>query len=94
MEPHPRKHHLDRRADQLVAQGAEGPQEELLSTVQLAGWLGCSVQWCEIGRSKGYGPPFLRLGRRIRYRRRSVLQWLKSRTHNCTAEYRQNLEAE
>ena len=48
-----------------------------------------SVQWAEIGRSMGYGLPFLRLGRnQVRYRRRDVLAWLETRLHRSTAESR------
>jgi hypothetical protein len=50
--------------------------------------LGLSPQWCEIGRSKGWGPVFVRIGpRRIRYRRGDVVAWLNARTHARTSEY-------
>ncbi|HUS96770.1 MAG TPA: helix-turn-helix domain-containing protein, partial [Hyphomicrobiaceae bacterium] len=62
---------------------------ELLSTPQLAEWLGVSTQWLEIGRSRGYGPPFIRMSpKRVRYRRGDVLDWLRERTHLCASEYR------
>ena len=81
-------HHLDRRAPQLIRQGEGGNPEDLIDTKTLAAWLGVSVQWLEIGRCKGYGPPFVRCGpRSIRYRRRSVLDWLASRVHARTQEY-------
>jgi len=60
-----------------------------LSTRETADWLGNSVQWLEIGRSRGYGPPFVRVSPRvIRYRRGDVIEWLKARTHISTAAYR------
>ncbi|TRC93896.1 helix-turn-helix domain-containing protein [Mesorhizobium sp. WSM4306] len=75
--------HLDKRADSLVAAVA-GDDEDLLNTAQTAKLLGVSTQWLEIGRTKGYGPPFIRIGQRnIRYRRDSLRGWLKAR-----AEYR------
>lgn len=87
MAPH--SHHLDQRAAHLAADG-DGDGYDLFSTRQLAAWLGISTQWLEIGRSKNYGPPFLRLApRMVRYRRADVLAWLATRTHACTAEYQQ-----
>jgi predicted DNA-binding transcriptional regulator AlpA len=83
----PKSHHIDRRADQIVA-GAVGAGDDLLDTRQVADWLGVSIQWVEIGRSKNYGPPFKRLtARTVRYLRADVLKWLKARTHASTAEY-------
>jgi predicted DNA-binding transcriptional regulator AlpA len=80
--------HLDKRAATLAA--VPGSDDELLSTAETAVWLGVSVQWLEIGRSKNYayGPPFEKLGAKlIRYRRDKVRAWLDSRTFNCTSEY-------
>ena len=63
----PVRHHLDKRAADLAAQGVGDP-DDLLSTSDLAEWLGVSIQWVEIGRSKGWSPPFIKLSpRRIRY---------------------------
>jgi hypothetical protein len=83
----PPKHHLDRRAFRLIEDGV-GNLDDLLSTEELARWLGVSIQWVEIGRHRGYGPKFKRIGRyRIRYLRNDVLAWLEGRTHASTAEY-------
>ena len=85
--PVPLRHHLDRRAVELVDDGVGNPHD-LLTTPATAEWLGVSVQWLEIGRSKGYGPSFVRLSpRRVRYRRADVLEWLRERTHRSTAAY-------
>jgi predicted DNA-binding transcriptional regulator AlpA len=79
-------HHLDRRAAEIAE--IAGDEDDLLSTPELADWLGVSREWVEIGRSKGYGPRFVRIGpRRVRYRRADVIEWLKARTHASTAEY-------
>lgn len=83
----PRTHHLDRRAEPLIAHGA-GDADDLLSTNAVAAWLGVSTQWLEIGRHRGYGPNFCRIGpRRIRYRRADVVAFLRERRHASTAEY-------
>lgn len=76
-KPPPTRHHLDRRAGQLAA--CDGPGDQLISTKQLADWLGMSVQWCEAARKRGEGPPFARYGARIRYRRDAVRAWLMER---------------
>ena len=84
----PRRHHIDRRAHQLISLAEREPEDQLLNTKQLAHFLGVSVQWCEIGRCKGYGPPFIRISpKRIRYRWGDILAWLKERTHFATSEY-------
>jgi predicted DNA-binding transcriptional regulator AlpA len=83
----PKQFHIDKRASAIAA--VEGDDDELLSTNQVALWLGVSVQWVEIGRHRGYGPSFERLGARcIRYRRGNVRKWLDERSHCSTAEYR------
>ena len=81
----PRSHHLDKRAQALLASSADA--DELLTTAETAEWLGVSIQFLEIGRCRGhdYGPPFVRLSRRcVRYRRGDVQAWLRERTHALT----------
>jgi len=86
--PPPLRHHLDRRAAELVEDGSGGNIDDLLATPAVADWLGVSTQWLEIGRTRGYGPPFVRLStRRVRYCRADVLAWLKERTYSCTSPY-------
>ena len=83
-----KRHHLDRRAAELVDKGRDGDPNELLTTLETAAWLGVSRQWLEIGRSKRYGPAYVRIGpRHIRYKRADVIRFLQDRTHRCTAEY-------
>src|SRR5690242_17598948 len=84
----PQKHHLDKRALDLIEAANAGADDALLSTPVTAGWLGVSDQWLEIGRHHGWGPPFIRLSpRRIRYRVGDVKEWLRERAHRSTAEY-------
>ena len=59
-QPPPIRHHLDRRAADLAQEGAAaGEPDDLLTTTEVAEWLGLSTQWLEIGRSRGYGPKFV-----------------------------------
>jgi predicted DNA-binding transcriptional regulator AlpA len=83
----PKRHHIDRRASK-IATDIDGDNDALVSTRELADQLGISTQWLEIGRHRGYGPKFVKLGPRcIRYRWRDVLTWLAERSHLSTAEY-------
>lgn len=91
--PSPVRHHIDRRAQKLAEADATGKQDDLLDTRAVSDWLGVSTQWLEIGRSKNYGPKFLRVSPHvIRYRRGDVLTWLKKRTYASTAEYGRRAE--
>src|SRR5216683_1390383 len=85
----PRRHHIDNRAGALAADiAAGGDPDELLSDSQLAELSGLSVQFFQIGRVKGYSPPFIRLSpRRVRTRRSDYVRWLEDRTHRRTSEY-------
>jgi predicted DNA-binding transcriptional regulator AlpA len=83
-----RKHHIDRRAGDLIDASDGDDDDELLDTEQTAKWLGVSTQWLEIGRSRGYGPTYTRISARtVRYKRSDVLSWLETRKHQCTKEY-------
>jgi len=80
------RHHLDRRAHELIEDGA-GDGDDLLTTTELCEWLAVSTQWAEIARHKSLGPKWISLStRRIRYRRSDVLAWLESRTRQSTRD--------
>jgi hypothetical protein len=84
--------HIDKRAGKLLADPvSDGEDDELLSTEQVAEWLGYSTQALEIARLRpGKGPPFIRISPRvIRYRREAVRAWLRKREHASTKEYSQ-----
>jgi hypothetical protein len=84
----PQRHHLDKRAATIVQAAADTDGDDLLTTREVANWLQCSDQFLEIGRHKGYGPPFQKISERmIRYKRRDVIAWLEERRHKCTSEY-------
>lgn len=63
-------------------------ENQLLCTKQMARLLSVSPQWLEIGRVKGYGPPYLKLTpRAIRYRLSEVREWLDKRAYQSTSQY-------
>jgi hypothetical protein len=61
---------------------------EYLSTRQAAAYLNLSRQYLEIGRCRGYGPPFIRAngGRAVRYYRPTLDQWMLAHQRNLAAE--------
>ena len=84
----PHLHHLDKRADSIAASIAALPDDTLPKPADLACWLGVSIQFLAIGRTRGYGPPFVRLSATaVRYRVSDVRTWLTERTHQRTAEF-------
>jgi hypothetical protein len=50
---------------------------EYFTTVEAADYLRCSPQYLDIGRCKGYGPPFCKLGRAVRYRKAALDEWMQ-----------------
>jgi hypothetical protein len=56
-------------------------QDEGLLTEMAAARLLClSSRTLQTWRSKGLGPPFVRVGRAIRYDRRLLVEWMKANT--------------
>jgi hypothetical protein len=73
-------YHLDKRIDSILAidDGSNG----VMSTEQVAVWLGVSAQWLSIRRGKGNGPAWEKVGvgtYNVRYRKEKVRAWLKDR---------------
>ena len=60
--------------------------EHLLTPKQAAQFLRLSLSWLAKARMRGDGPPYVKLGRAIRYREGAVLQWLRSRQRLSTSE--------
>jgi hypothetical protein len=73
--------HIDKRADLLLACSlADGPDDEVLITKEVALWLTLSPQYLNIMRDRGTGPHFIELApNRIGYRRGDVKVWLNKR---------------
>jgi hypothetical protein len=70
--------HLDKNAAKLVV--VDLPDDQLITTDQLASWLDVSREWCEKKRALGGGPEYIALSpRKIRYRVGDVKAWLRKR---------------
>jgi hypothetical protein len=78
--------HIDKRAGRLLNDPvSEGPDDELLTTPQVAEWLGVSVKFLELQRGRGTGPGFVDISKRIKkYRREAVRAWLRRRERRST----------
>ena len=86
--PSPKRFHIDRRALAISDEAIAADPDRLLDTREVAHWFGVSEQWLEIGRSKNWGPKYVKLApRMVRYRVRDCLGYLEERVRSSTAEY-------
>jgi hypothetical protein len=76
---HKQRRKIDKTADTTISQAPPGDDDTLLTTAAVAMWLGVSTQWLELGRCKGYGPVYVKVGRLVRYRKGDVIAYLRSR---------------
>lgn len=58
----------------------------LLTPRDLASQLNVSEPMLATWRYRGDGPPFVKVGRSVRYRPEAVAAWLDARTHTITRE--------
>ena len=62
---------------------------DLLTTVQVAAWVGLDKRWLHIAREKNLGPKFIRLSLHVvRYRRKDVEAWLQARTYQRNSDFK------
>ncbi len=69
-----------------VPQKLAAPVIVLLTPKEAAKLLKVSLSWLAKARMRGDGPPYIRVGRSIRYSEAALLQWMKSRQRLSTAE--------
>ena len=60
--------------------------ERLLTPKDAANFLRLSPSWLAKARMRGDGPPYVKLGRAIRYREGALVQWMRSRQRLSTSE--------
>ena len=60
--------------------------EHLFTAREAADFLRLSLSWLAKARMRGDGPPYVKLGRSVRYREGALVQWLKSRARLSTSE--------
>jgi predicted DNA-binding transcriptional regulator AlpA len=61
-------------------------QRTVLPTLHAATYLGLSPKTLETLRTRGGGPPFLKLGRRVVYRKADLDTWLAARVRRSTSD--------
>ena len=69
-----------------AAQKPATPVIVLLTAKEAAKLMKVSVSWLAKARMRGDGPPYLQLGRAVRYSEGALLQWMKGRTRISTSE--------
>lgn len=64
---------------------SEGLTPRYLTTEQVSQLTGLSIKALETMRYKRIGPPFLRIGRRIRYLLSDIVAWLERERVACSS---------
>jgi excisionase family DNA binding protein len=59
---------------------------KLLTPKEAAQLLKVSESWLAKARMRGDGPPFIKIGRAIRYSEAALLQWMRAHQHLSTSE--------
>jgi predicted DNA-binding transcriptional regulator AlpA len=62
------------------------PSIVLLRAKETARLLKVSLSWLAKARMRGDGPPYIRIGRSIRYAEAALFQWMRSRQRLSTSE--------
>jgi hypothetical protein len=60
--------------------------EQLLTPKEAAQRLRVSLSWLAKARMRGEGPPYLKVGRAIRYADSALIQWVRSQQRTSTSE--------
>jgi len=58
----------------------------VFTPMETANRLKVSLSWLAKARMRGDGPPYIPIGRSIRYSEAALLQWMKSRQRQSTSE--------
>ena len=61
-------------------------RERLLTPREAANLLRLSLSWLAKARMRGDGPPYVKLGRAVRYSEGALVQWMKSRLRLSTSD--------
>ena len=62
------------------------PAHVLLKPCETAERLKVSLSWLAKARMRGDGPPFIKIGRAIRYSDAALLQWMRAHQRLSTSE--------
>ncbi len=70
----------------------ETQSSEYLTTMEAANMTGLSPTWFERSRWDGSGPPFVKVGRAVRYPRDDLNAWLRARLRRSTTDEPASIE--
>ncbi|HSP62824.1 MAG TPA: helix-turn-helix domain-containing protein [Pyrinomonadaceae bacterium] len=73
-------------ASKMPAAKPPPPISTLMTPNEAANVLKVSLSWLAKARMRGDGPPYIRVGRSIRYADAVLMQWMKSRQRSSTSE--------
>jgi predicted DNA-binding transcriptional regulator AlpA len=73
-------------AGTATAQKPPAPALVLLTEKETATRLKMSDSWLAKARMRGDGPPYIKVGRSVRYSEAALIQWMKSRQRLSTSE--------
>jgi excisionase family DNA binding protein len=59
---------------------------KLLTPKEAAQLLKVSLSWLAKARMRGDGPPFIKIGRAVRYSEAALLQWMRAQQRPSTSE--------
>jgi predicted DNA-binding transcriptional regulator AlpA len=69
-----------------MAPKASASTMDLLTPREVAARLKVSLSWLAKARMRGDGPPYIPVGRSIRYAETSLIQWMQSQQRRSTSE--------
>ena len=79
---------------QLINEFESAPDSTLFNQTTLAAILNCSTQLLERNRWAGQGVPYIKMGRKVLYRKSEVLHFLKQlKTYRSTSDQGQSLSS-
>ena len=65
---------------------AQHEDHRLIKPIDAANYLGLSASWLAKLRLTGEGPPYLKVGRQVRYRLADLLRWAEKGLRHSTSE--------
>ena len=68
-----------------VPPAKNAPPAALITAKEAANYLRVSLSWLAKARMRGDGPPYIKVGRSIRYDQAGLIQWMKSRQRLSTS---------
>jgi len=58
----------------------------LVDEKAMAAQLGVQTKTCQMWRLRGYGPPFIKVGRLVKYLESDIQAWIESQRRQSTSE--------